>query len=347
LQWVFALVATKALQLKESIKTAFSWLRPPNTPVPQPLNSSSLIAYGTDEDPLLSTEETKEENDITIMELEKEIDEDENDWHLINVADMMDSTKRIPLHFQLITTALFLLYTVHFRLSVLVLKKFEPCQDGYMAQYLWIPCDFRYQIFSHCYFLSNVIHRDSNFAILIALAIFFLFFFTLGIPLLFCFLLYYARNDIRSHHDERVRDWMGFLYKSFRAHLFYFEVIWLLRRILLVIALTIIPEQSAFSSIAVSMLLLGFLILHCWLKPCRSYVENLLEGISLFALLITVICHLIVQSCTVETTDKLVSMVFVMNGCVVCLFVGLLIWPVMFVVLGWIRDICGGKKKQV
>lgn len=79
-----------------------------------------------------------------------------------------------------------------------------------------------------------------------------------GVPLLFWFILYKNRSSIISthrdeelaehHHDEHNAEtaYFEFLHSNYRRKWYYFEVIMMLRRVLLAITLAAVPQESEF-----------------------------------------------------------------------------------------------------
>lgn len=230
---------------------------------------------------------------------------------------------------KLIASALFVVYAVHFRLSKVVLAKFEPCQEGYMAEYLWIKCHT----------------EERQYAALLALAIFFLLAFVLGIPALFGALLFHYRNAIRGSKNVAVEECLGFVYKNFRADLFWWEMAWFARRVLLVLALTVVPEDNAFHAPLVIALLAVALGVHHLLRPMRHDVENAMEGLSLLALLLTYAASLRTYDASASTggrladTQPLESVILALNACVCLAFVALLCWPALKAVHARVRPL--------
>ena len=132
-------------------------------------------------------------------------------------------------------------------------------------------------------FLNN---RDPNYVTLISLAIASTFTTGLGIPCVIAYLLYRNRNIIRSERRDRATEvCLGFLYGCFKPTLYWFEMAWLVRRLLLSPA--VIPEDDVFQAPSIVSILVVSLVLHHTLKPLKDPRENLAEGLGLLALLVT------------------------------------------------------------
>jgi hypothetical protein len=109
--------------------------------------------------------------------------------------------------------------------------------------------------------------------------------------------------------------------------LLWWEMIWFLRRILLVIALAIVPSDNAFHAPIVITLLAIAVILHHTLKPMLIDMENTMEGVGLLALLLTYAASLRTYddiTITLNNTTALETIILVLNGCVCVIFVILL-----------------------
>ncbi len=73
----------------------------------------------------------------------------------------------------------------------------------------------------------------------------------------------------------------------FKPQLYWLEMTWLVRRVLLALTLAVIPEDDVFRAPFIVAILVLSLALHHTLKPLKDSKENLAEGLGLLALLVT------------------------------------------------------------
>jgi len=107
----------------------------------------------------------------------------------------------------------------------------------------------------------------------------------LGIPLIMFVKLYRVRNRLL---DLPVRRIYGFLYNGFEPHCYYFEVVYMLRKVLILLSVTI-PVKYA-RTLVVLCLSFFFLALHIFFNPYDNryfFVLDRLETMSLLALNLT------------------------------------------------------------
>lgn len=101
---------------------------------------------------------------------------------------------------------------------------------------------------------------------------------------------------------------------------------WLGRRLLLALALAVIPEGDVFRAPSIVAILVISLALHHTLKPLKDSRENLAEGLGLLALLITYVAGQTLSLYS-PSAEGLKTVVLLLNLCVSGVFVGLLLWP--------------------
>lgn len=171
---------------------------------------------------------------------------------------------------KIIGVTLFLLYASYFELTTATLTLFQPCDaQNYMIAYPWIKC--------HTY--------DHQYLVLMILGGIFATLYVLGIPLLFGWLLYRYRRVIHSPEHEKVEHWLGFLYECYRRKVYWFELVWILRRLLLAASISVLSRYTALSSASVLAILLISVIIQVKAKPFRDSKENTLELLSLVTLI--------------------------------------------------------------
>eukprot|EP01122_Echinamoeba_exundans_P008934 TRINITY_DN3046_c0_g2_i1.p1 TRINITY_DN3046_c0_g2~~TRINITY_DN3046_c0_g2_i1.p1 ORF type:complete len:1343 (-),score=290.98 TRINITY_DN3046_c0_g2_i1:276-4268(-) len=161
---------------------------------------------------------------------------------------------------RIIYSVLFLLFASHFEISNSILSIIKPCSEGYMKDFPWIPCSW----------------DNSQFAMLTGSAAAFFVIYLVGIPALFFALLYKYRTRIQEK-DWEVRYKIGFLYETYRHPVFWFEMVWLARRVLLSISISLIPNTTTFRTAAIVLLLLASLFIQRNFMPFNSSLANWLE----------------------------------------------------------------------
>jgi hypothetical protein len=102
---------------------------------------------------------------------------------------------------------------------------------------------------------------------------------------------------------------------------------WLVRRLLLAMALAVIPEDDVFQTPVIVAILVVSLALHHTLKPLKDSRENLAEGLGLLALLITYVSGQTLSFYLSSSAEALKTIVLLLNLGVSGMFVGLLLWP--------------------
>jgi hypothetical protein len=169
---------------------------------------------------------------------------------------------------RIIYSVLFLLFASHFEISNSILSIIKPCSEGYMKDFPWIPCKW----------------SDPQFAMLTGSAAAFFVIYLVGIPALFFAMLYKYRTRIQDK-DWEVRYKIGFLYETYRHPVFWFEMIWLARRVLLSISISLIPNTTTFRTAAIVLLLLASLFIQRNFMPFNSSLANWLEVASITIIL--------------------------------------------------------------
>jgi hypothetical protein len=167
-------------------------------------------------------------------------------------------------------SALFVLFASQFELSNSVLANLKACEEGYMPASPWIKCSWA---------------GDSpQYVWLQSLSYVCLILYVIGIPALFSYLLVRNRKKILMGFED-VEHRMGFLYETYRRDVFFFEAIWLLRRVLLSVAIALIPSSTGFRNAAITLILLLSLFIQQRFKPFSSSTVNTIETLSTTTLL--------------------------------------------------------------
>jgi hypothetical protein len=123
--------------------------------------------------------------------------------------------------------ALFVLFVFYFWNSSLIFSQFQSCDDGFMPAYPWIQCSW-----------SN----GEYVAIQLTTMTFFMLY-VVGFPALLAVLLWYKRKQVRA--NETVTEiWLGFLYEDYLPSLFWFELVYLVRPVLIAIVDTLVPSDG-------------------------------------------------------------------------------------------------------
>ena len=135
--------------------------------------------------------------------------------------------------------------------------------------------------------------------------------------------------NVQQRPDTATEECLGFLYGCFQPQLYWFEMAWLGRRLLLALALAVIPEDDAFGAPFIVAILVISLALHHSLKPLKDSKENFAEGLGLLALLITYMAAKEEEGSTLSSVQVLKKVILVLNLCVSGMFVCLLLWPLM------------------
>jgi len=132
---------------------------------------------------------------------------------------------------------------------------------------------------------------------------------------------------MRPHHCPSVI--LDFFFESYRTEVFWFELVWIARRLALALAISIIPHEDAFHGFTIALTLLVSMAIQQAVVPFRHNVENVMEQVSLMVLLLTFIS--ITQLIFLEdgqlSKDVLRVFIFSCNAVVVLVFVGIMVWP--------------------
>lgn len=164
---------------------------------------------------------------------------------------------------------LFLLYTFYFNLCSLVIqllatKKDEFDNEYYLSSYPWIQFN---------------LNREGEYFTIFCSAIFFGFIYIILVPMIFAFIcIRYGR--------ENSEQWIGFFLKNYKENYWWYEFIWLLRRLCIALAF-IIPPDEIWRVAAISTLLLGFSNLQNYFQPFENKFDNFVDSFGVSLILIT------------------------------------------------------------
>jgi hypothetical protein len=139
----------------------------------------------------------------------------------------------------------------------------------YMVSSPWIYCQYSFD--------------RPDYLIMFVLACVFLVVYVIGIFALFAWLLYKRRVQIRD--EERHIAFMSFLYSDYKPRFYWFELVWMSRRVLLSVAVTLLRPSNPIQSFLVISILSWSLASELHLQPFKDNLENGLEVMVLVTLL--------------------------------------------------------------
>ena len=168
------------------------------------------------------------------------------------------NTERMEMaHFKCRQTAFFCLSFSYFPIVIQTLSVLRPCHKDldvlYISSSPWIGCT------------SYAYHS------LITLGIVSIVVFVIGFPSMAISLMlhFYPRRSSMSPEDRKKLDvWPGPIYLPYKPkYQAFFEVVMLLRRLILAISLSMIPSSSSFQTFVVWVVLMASAIIHLILRP--------------------------------------------------------------------------------
>ena len=234
----------------------------------------------------------------------------------------VDNQKLVAKKDQILFFFLFFLHIAYFELDTLILENFQCETDSYIALdgrkplaalYLektpWIPCSF----------------SDQTYPKLFGAALAFAIPYLVGIPALFGVVLFQNRNNLE---DDHVKGRYGFLYAGYKPNYFYYEAIWIFRRILLAIFVAVIPASSPFRSSLVLALLIVSLVAQIYLQPFTERISNILEESSLVIIIVTYVSSLALSTEEVLASQTFNILLMLANVCLFIFFLAVLLAPV-------------------
>ncbi|KAL9965498.1 hypothetical protein ACROYT_G029304 [Oculina patagonica] len=211
-------------------------------------------------------------------------------------------------------SAFFCLSFSYFPIVKQTLSVLRPCHSDrdilYMPYFPWIECT------SHTY------------NILTALGAVSVVFYVIGFPLLLIsmiFVFFRKRNIMSPEERQKLDAWLGPVYLPYKLkYQRYFEIFMLLRRLILAIALSIIPSSSTLQTFVVWLILMLSAMIHLRLQPykeqrSRPYAqENFFEPLVLFVLAMS---FMLLRFLDNSFTGAFVWVVMIVNTCVLVVLV--------------------------
>jgi hypothetical protein len=181
----------------------------------------------------------------------------------------LSSSSNLTVSESILRAVLFIAFASYISLTDEVLAVL-PCENGHMVKYPWVACSW----------------EDGTYAWLILSASFFLLIYILGIPIVFTFLLI----RYRPVEDEQERQGslamsVKFLYEDYRVEMHYFEIVWMARRFLLVLAVTLIPAMSPWQATLALSVLIVSIFLQTLCRPFAKSSDNLAELLAALGLI--------------------------------------------------------------
>jgi hypothetical protein len=267
-----------------------------------------------------------------LLDIEEDVSEDEKSHGENMHHEHIDHNPSIFVEVlaQVVQTGLFILYAVYFDVADSVLRVFASCDpydSSFMAPpYSWVPC-----------------WLHSSPTTLAYEGIIGLVVYVVGVPVLFAALLVAGRR-IGTQASAR---WFGFLFEGYRdGAAYYYELLYVVRRLLLAGVLALVPEQSLLQPQLVSTVLFTSILVHIAVQPNKRWVENALEILSLSMLMVTYSVATAQDSCgwgEIEDRwdDKLPASIIllVLNALMVCAFLAALGWPYIAALLRSVRRV--------
>jgi hypothetical protein len=175
-----------------------------------------------------------------------------------------------PAYDVLVYMSLSMLLTTYFSISLKALAGVScTLSDGYLNAYPWIPCDAS---------------ASPEFRVVLALSVLCIIVYTLGVPAFAGYHLFRNRTQLAEPHIARR---LGFLFGSYQPALFWWEYVIIARRLALAMAVTLVPftQQQLSSVIIMTVLVVSIALQHAF-SPFATMLENRLEQLSLYVLLL-------------------------------------------------------------
>ncbi|KAL9987501.1 hypothetical protein ACROYT_G001822 [Oculina patagonica] len=212
-------------------------------------------------------------------------------------------------------SAFFCLSFSYFPIVKQTLSVLRPCQNDrdilYMPNSPWIECN------SHTYNTLTALGAVS------------VVFYVIGFPLLLVslmFVFFRKRNKMSPDDRQKLDAWLGPVYLPYKPkYQRYFEIFMLLRRLILAMALSMIPSSSTLQTFMVWLILMFSAMIHLRLQPYkerpnkRPSQENFLEPVVLFVLAMS---FMLLRFLDCSFTSTFVWFVMIVNTCVLVVLVG-------------------------
>lgn len=185
--------------------------------------------------------------------------------------------KRRRLRYRWARIWLFFVSVFYFELTEGILKVFRCEEDAatekfYMESQPWVVCDIH--------------DHTSPYRVVYPLAIAGLIVYTIGIPILFFYLLFHHRHRL---HSPKVMSWLGMLYEEYQPHLWWFEMTMIARRVIIAIIIAMVPSESEFGSVGIMIVLMAAMGTNIWFRAFVSDAENTVDLMAMCVMMITYI----------------------------------------------------------
>ena len=225
-------------------------------------------------------------------------------------------------HFKCRQSAFFCLSFTYFPVVKQTLSILRPCQNDrdvlYMPNFPWIECtSVTYRTLTALGFVSVVVC-------------------VIGFPLLLSSLMFFffrKRNSMSPVDREKLDTWLGPAYLPYKPrYQWYFEIVMLLRRVLLASALSMISSSSTLQTFVVWVILVCFAVIHLCLHPYddsnyKFASENFFEPL---VLLVLSMSFILLRFSAVENlmmySAAYVWVVMIVNSCILLFLVGIIFY---------------------
>ena len=236
-------------------------------------------------------------------------------------------------HFKCRQSAFFCVSFSYFPIVKQTLSVLRPCHKDHDVLYMpnspWIECN------SHTYNTLTALGAVS------------VMFYVIGFPLLLISLMvvfFQKRNTMSPEDRQKLDAWLGPVYLPYKPkYQRYFESFILLRRLILAIALSMIPSSSTLQTFVVWLILMFSAMIHLRLQPYNERPskqctqENFFEPLVLFVLSMSFML-LRFSSLDNLTTAAFVCFVMIVNTCVLVFLVGTIFYLLVFTGNGRAND---------
>ena len=228
-------------------------------------------------------------------------------------------------HFKCRQSAFFCLSFTYFPIVKQTLSVLRPCHNDrdvlYMPNFPWIEC------ISHTYNTLTALGAVS------------VAFYVIGFPLVLISLMmvFFEKRKTMSPEDRQKLDsWLGPVYLPYKPKFQrYFEIAMLLRRLILAIALSMIPSSSTLQTFVVWLILMLSAMINLRLRPYkersskRYAQENFFEPLVLFVLSMS---FMLLRFASLDNSfsSAFVWVVMMVNICVLAVLVGTIFHLLVF-----------------
>ena len=178
-------------------------------------------------------------------------------------------------------------------------------------------------------------YTSVTYKTLSALGLVFVVVYVIGFLLLLASLMFFffrKRNSMNPDEVQKLDTGLGPAYLPYKSrYQQYFEIVMLLRRLVLAIALSIISSSSSLQTLVVWLILVGFAIVHISLQPYNNRrfhkfaSENVFEPVVLLVISMSFILlrFSALESC-ISNTAAYAWIVIVVNSCIFFLLMGII-----------------------